>query len=482
MSLEALAERTWKTQRILMMPLIGLGAVLLIAGLVSGFPVLTGLGATFGFAGGFGFWRLRVKAAGFKALLDNPQRVTNVIPIVQTVQGMGITHYPVVVVADDGSTYRLATWTQSVDAALAPFMAKFPHARGLENDSVFSPDDGFGARFKLIGIMLGSIAVGGLFAGLIVLPKTLAHRSQTNVAYEQQVKRNKVEADALASVSKASEIETPWSECSGVDSLEPSISVWLDGAQAKTWTTKRDGYLGSKYVLKLDSATERNVYRSDFFDTWVNALMGQTLHYREPERALAIVGVRRGDTLRLRLLDLDDGKTRCEGIAPVAATAPDSAYEENNALAIAVMRPFCAQLPSGTCPAEEPVAAAPEPAVAKAPKSSPKGKSAPAPSKPAPAGATLDRDAILAGVRSISPRARTCYENALRKQPSLKGTLTVSFVIGSNGRVSTASGSGFPDATVTECVSKAFMTLRFAAPADGKPVPVKYPLTFQPSK
>ncbi|MBL8915433.1 MAG: hypothetical protein JNM17_32310, partial [Archangium sp.] len=56
-----------------------------------------------------------------------------------------------------------------------------------------------------------------------------------------------------------------------------------------------------------------------------------------------------------------------------------------------------------------------------------------------------------------------------------------SFVIGGNGRVSTASGSGFPDATVTECVSKAFMTLRFAAPPDGKQVPVKYPLVFQPS-
>ncbi|MBL8909624.1 MAG: AgmX/PglI C-terminal domain-containing protein [Archangium sp.] len=476
-ALEALAERTWKTQRILMMPLIGLGGVLFLAGLISGFPVLTGLGATFGFAGGFGFWRLRVKAAGFKALLDNPQRVTNVIPIVQTVQGMGITHYPVVIVADDGSTYRLATWTQSVEAALAPFLAKFPHARGLESDSVFSPDDGFGARFKLIGIMLLSIVVGGLVAGLIVLPKTLAHLAQTSVAYEQQVKRNQVEAAALASVSKA-ELESAWNECNVVDSLEPSLSVWLDGAQAKTWTTKRDGYLSAKYGLKLDSATERVVYRRDFFDAWVSAIMGQQFHYREPERALSIVGVRRGDTLRLRLLDLDDGKTRCEGNASIAKTTPDSAYEENKALADAVMRPFCSKLPSGTCtevaPEPEPVAAAP----VAPPKNAPKGKATP---KADPEATSLDRNAILAGVRSVSPRARACYEKALVKQPKLKGTLTVTFVIGANGRVSTASGSGFPDSTVTECVSKAFMTLRFAAPPDRKPVPVKYPLTFQPA-
>ena len=86
MSLEALAERTWKTQRVLMMPIVVLGAMVLIGGLVSGFPLFSGVGLALAFGGGVGIWRMRVKAAEFKDLLANPQRVTNVIPVVQTVQ------------------------------------------------------------------------------------------------------------------------------------------------------------------------------------------------------------------------------------------------------------------------------------------------------------------------------------------------------------------------------------------------------------
>ena len=48
---------------------------------------------------------------------------------------------------------------------------------------------------------------------------------------------------------------------------------------------------------------------------------------------------------------------------------------------------------------------------------------------PAPSGA-LDRDAILSVVRTATPKTRYCYESALRKQPTLSGTLTVAFVIG----------------------------------------------------
>jgi hypothetical protein len=119
MSLEALAERTWKTQRVLLWPLVGFGAAVLIGGLVSRFPLLTGLGTALALGGGFGVWRLKVKRAEFQALLADPQRVAQVVPIVQSVHGV-VTHFPVVVVADDGKTYRIATWARSVGEALAP--------------------------------------------------------------------------------------------------------------------------------------------------------------------------------------------------------------------------------------------------------------------------------------------------------------------------------------------------------------------------
>jgi hypothetical protein len=250
--------------------------------------------------------------------------------------------------------------------------------------------------------------------------------------------------------------------------------VLLDGAQSKTWSSKRDGFLSKDFALSLSTATEPHVFRTSFLEKWFDAMAGSRSYSStstpEPtKRALGVVGVRRGDALTLRVYDLDDGSVRCEGTTPVAPTK-DSTFEEDRALAAAVMRPFCAQLPRDACPPgnDAPVAAAPAP--------TPAPKSKPAAPKPG----TLDRESILATVRTATPRSRACYESALRKQPNLKGTLTVTFVIGSDGRVTSAQGSGFPDATVTECVGKVFRTLRFPAPADGKVTPVKYPLTFQP--
>ncbi|MFT3711961.1 MAG: AgmX/PglI C-terminal domain-containing protein [Archangium sp.] len=473
MSLEALAERTWKTQRVLVIPLIVLGAMPFIGGLVSGFPAFTGVGAALMAGGGFAIWRLRVKAAEFAALLANPQRVAQVVPIVQNVQGI-VTHYPVVLVADDGKTYRIATWAKSVPEALAPFQQRFPHARGYDGESVFAPDDGFGARFKMIGWMFAAMFVGFLVASVLVLPKTLLFMSSANAAYEIQVKRNETEAKALAALGKT-DIENRWNDCT-VDSLKPAISVLLDGAQSKSWSSKRDGYLSSEFPLKLDTATDSFVYRPSFLDTFFNALSGSKLEKREMERGYGIVGVRRGDELVLRMVELDSGKTLCEGIAAIAPTAKDSNYEEDAALSAAVMRPFCAQLPDRACAdlPPEPVAAVASPPPAPA---GPAAKKK-APAAPAPSG-SLDRDSILSTVRSATGRTRTCYESALLKNPKLQGTLTMAFTIGADGRVTAAQGSGFPDSKVTECVSKTFLAMRFPKPSDGKPMAVKYPLSFK---
>lgn len=76
-------------------------------------------------------------------------------------------------------------------------------------------------------------------------------------------------------------------------------------------------------------------------------------------------------------------------------------------------------------------------------------------------------------------RFRHCYEQALKPQPSLVGRVTVRFVIGRDGTVSSAQdgGSDLPDREVVACVVRAFGTLSFPEPEDGV-VTVVYPVTF----
>ncbi len=93
----------------------------------------------------------------------------------------------------------------------------------------------------------------------------------------------------------------------------------------------------------------------------------------------------------------------------------------------------------------------------------------------------LPPETIQRVVRANFGRYRACYQSALAQNPNLQGRVVVRFVIGRNGTVSSASGSGdLPNPGVISCVAGAFQGLSFPPP-DGGIVTVSYPLVFSPA-
>jgi hypothetical protein len=100
-----------------------------------------------------------------------------------------------------------------------------------------------------------------------------------------------------------------------------------------------------------------------------------------------------------------------------------------------------------------------------------------------PSGSGIPKDVIRRYVRGNYPGMKTCYEAGLRRDPQLRGTVSVHFVIDQNGGVETAydEGSTMPDRAVTSCVVGVFKGISFPAPTatDGGPagkVSVTYPI------
>ena len=93
----------------------------------------------------------------------------------------------------------------------------------------------------------------------------------------------------------------------------------------------------------------------------------------------------------------------------------------------------------------------------------------------------LPSEVIQRIVRQNFGRFRMCYENGLRSNPNLQGRVAVSFVIGTDGSVGSASngGSDLPDSAVVSCVVRSFGGLGFPQPEDGV-VKVTYPIMFTP--
>jgi hypothetical protein len=93
----------------------------------------------------------------------------------------------------------------------------------------------------------------------------------------------------------------------------------------------------------------------------------------------------------------------------------------------------------------------------------------------------LPPEVIQRIVRQNFGRLRLCYENGLRRDPKLQGTVRVKFVIGRDGAVALAAsaGSDMPDAAVEACVIKVFKGLSFPQP-EGGVVSVVYPVRFAP--
>jgi hypothetical protein len=93
----------------------------------------------------------------------------------------------------------------------------------------------------------------------------------------------------------------------------------------------------------------------------------------------------------------------------------------------------------------------------------------------------LPAEVIQRIVRQNYGRFRLCYENGLRSNPNLQGRVEVRFVIGRDGAVSNVANgaSDLPDATVVQCVTRAYYGLSFPQPESGI-VRVVYPIMFSP--
>ena len=93
----------------------------------------------------------------------------------------------------------------------------------------------------------------------------------------------------------------------------------------------------------------------------------------------------------------------------------------------------------------------------------------------------LPPEVIQRIVRQNFGRFRLCFENGLRNNPNLQGRVSVSFVIGVDGSVSSVGngGSDLPDSAVVSCVVRSFGGLSFPQP-EGGVVKVTYPIMFSP--
>lgn len=93
---------------------------------------------------------------------------------------------------------------------------------------------------------------------------------------------------------------------------------------------------------------------------------------------------------------------------------------------------------------------------------------------------SLPPEAIRRVIRANFPRFRQCYDQGLKRDPSLVGSVGVRFIIDTTGAVESASlaGGTLSDDVVRACVLGVYTTLSFPEPPDGK-VLVKYPIDFQ---
>ena len=84
-------------------------------------------------------------------------------------------------------------------------------------------------------------------------------------------------------------------------------------------------------------------------------------------------------------------------------------------------------------------------------------------------------------VRQNFGRFRLCYENVLRTNPKLAGTVVVRFEIDQSGAVSeqSARSSTLRELELLACVVRGFGYLSFPQPDSGT-VAVTYPITFAP--
>ena len=90
---------------------------------------------------------------------------------------------------------------------------------------------------------------------------------------------------------------------------------------------------------------------------------------------------------------------------------------------------------------------------------------------------------VRAVVRAGFDRLIACYEDGLRRDPTLAGRVTVVFVIQPDGTVKDvhARSTTLGDDAAVECILDRFRTLVFPRPPGGI-LTVEYPVSFTPGQ
>lgn len=98
-----------------------------------------------------------------------------------------------------------------------------------------------------------------------------------------------------------------------------------------------------------------------------------------------------------------------------------------------------------------------------------------------PSNGRLPPETIQRIVRERYPKFRSCYEEGLRRDRNLIGRVTVRFVIGCDGTITSIEPvcTSMPDRDVVRCITEEYKPLRFPQP-EGGIVTVVYPIMFSP--
>jgi TonB family protein len=93
---------------------------------------------------------------------------------------------------------------------------------------------------------------------------------------------------------------------------------------------------------------------------------------------------------------------------------------------------------------------------------------------------SLDSGAVRMVVNRAMGGIKRCYESQLRRNPTLRGRVTVTFTVAGSGTVSSASASEAFNPDVGSCVVAVVRRLRFPAPEGGS-VTYAFPFIFEPA-
>jgi hypothetical protein len=88
-----------------------------------------------------------------------------------------------------------------------------------------------------------------------------------------------------------------------------------------------------------------------------------------------------------------------------------------------------------------------------------------------------DAKAVQTTFKKSTTPLLACYQKALAKDENLTGNVTVTFAIGTDGKVVDVDTTGVAD-TIEACIANVIAKLKFAKPKEGAIVAAIYPLTF----